>query len=659
VAARNKKITPSLAPSEMNLEINQPQNVEADDFVSQFPVVGIGASAGGLDAYKKFFSAMPSDSGMAFILIPHLDPTHRSLMVELLGRHTAMPVCEAGEGMRIEPNCVYIIPPNKCLSVSRRRLYLTEPPTRPGFPTALDGFFRSLADDQQEKAIGIILSGTGSHGTPGLKEIKAVGGMVMVQDPQTAEYDQMPRNAIDTGMVDYALAPEKMPETLIKYVGHSYLHSPSPTTAANEANDQIVPVLDLLRTRSRYDFRCYRKKMLVRRIQRRMRICQVEQIAEYVAYLRHHSEEITALARDLLIGVTSFFREPDAFEALRKYVIPDLVERQLGETPIRVWVAACATGEEAYSLAILLMEQFAVVKKPVNFQIFASDIDDESLDIARRGIYSASAVSEISPERIQQFFIRTDESHFHVNKQLRSSIIVTRQNVICDAPFSKLDLISCRNLLIYLEPEQQQKIIALFHFALRERGHLLLGCSESIGRQVELFEPVSKKWRIFRRTSAPRQLPIQVPFATNQNRKVRSSNLETEARPQMGFADLMQKLLLARFSPAAVLINRRYEVLSLFGRTSDYLELPNGELTSDLMSLLRQGLRTKIRVACHRYCAVASQRRHLTRACREIDRRYLVLFPSACCMNLRRQKDYCSSYSRTATQRLRTVVSRL
>jgi two-component system CheB/CheR fusion protein len=617
LAAKNKKMNASVPPDTSDPQENPKPALKSDQQVCQFPVVGIGASAGGLDAFKRFFAAMPPDSGMAFVLIPHLDPTHRSLMVELLGRQTKMQVCEAATGMPIEADHVYIIPPNKSLSVRDCRLYLSPPPSRQGFPTALDGFFRSLAEDQQERAIGIILSGTGSHGISGMKEIKAVGGLLMVQDPKTAEYDQMPQNALDTGLVDYSLAPEKMPEVLLKYIRHPYLHSPVPLPADDEATDQITPVLELLRTRSRYDFRGYRKKMLIRRTQRRMGICQVEQIADYVAYLRKHPPEVTALGRDFLIGVTSFFRESEAFETLRQRVIADLVEGQSGEMPVRIWVPACATGEEAYSLAILLSEQFALAKKPVNFQIFASDIDGDALDVARKGVYSASAVGELLPERIQKFFVRTDENHFHVNKQLRASIIVTRQNLISDAPFSKLDLISCRNLLIYLEPELQQKIISLFHFALNERGHLFLGCSESIGRQTDLFEPVSKKWRLFQRVPSARHTLIPVPLVSNEHRRIRTSNLEQDFRPQLTSSELMQKLLLARFAPASVLINRKYEVLSLFGRTSDYLELPTGELTRDLMSLLRQGLRTKIRAACHKLLrgseAVAEIDAHVSR----------------------------------------------
>lgn len=565
----------------------------------QFPIVGIGASAGGLEAFKRFFRAMPPDSGMAFVLIPHLDPTHGSLMVELLSRQTAMKVSEIEEGIPVEPNCVYVIPPNKYLSIIGGRLHLTEPTEQWGSQTAIDSFFHSLAEDQQEKSIGIVLSGTGSHGTPGLKEIKLAGGMAMAQDPETAEYDQMPQSAIDAGIIDYVLAPEKMPEALINYFRQPYLSHPEAIPAADVAADQISPILDMLRARTRCDFRCYRKKMLLRRVERQMGLCHFDEVSAYVAFLHEHPEEVTALYRDLLIGVTSFFREQEAFQVLKQQVIPELVERQTGEIPVRVWVPACATGEEAYSIAIQLLEEFAATKKAVSLLIFATDIDEESLEVARHGIYAASSVRELSPERLQQFFVKIDEGHYQVNKQIRGSIVVTRQNVISDPPFSKVDLICCRNLLIYLEPELQHKLMPLFHFALNERGYLVLGRSESIGRQKDLFEPVSKKWRVYRRIGPAKRDRVQVPFVAVQDRRIDVPRKEPTRRPPMGFPELMQRLL-AKYALAAVLIDRKFEILSLFGPTANYLELPSGEPTRDLLAMARHGLRTKIRALCHK-----------------------------------------------------------
>ena len=341
------------------------QSAERTTSPLTFPVVGIGASAGGLEAFKRFFCAMPPDSGMAFVLIPHLDPTHRSLMVELLSRQTAMKVSEVEEGTLVQPNCVYIIPPNRDLLITGGRLHLTEPTRHRGLQTAIDPFFRSLAEDQQEKSIGIILSGTGSHGARGLKEVKLAGGMTMAQDPKTAEHDQMPRSAINAGIIDFVLPPEKMPETLIKYIRQPDMKRAEAVPAAERTADQISAILDLLAACTGYDFRCYRKNMLLRRIERRMGLRHLDEVSAYVAFLQEHADEVSALFRDLLIGVTSFFREPEAFQVLKRQVIPELVERQTAGIPVRVWVPACATGEEAYSVAMLLVEQFWARKSPL------------------------------------------------------------------------------------------------------------------------------------------------------------------------------------------------------------------------------------------------------------------------------------------------------
>jgi two-component system CheB/CheR fusion protein len=565
----------------------------------KFPVVGIGASAGGLEALKRFFDAMPTDSGMAFVLVPHLDPTHGSLMVKLLSRQTAMEVSEAKEGILVRPNCVYVIPPNRDLLIAGGRLHLAETTEQRGLQTAIDPFLRSLAEDQREKSIGIVLSGTGSHGTPGLKEIKLAGGMTMAQDPETADFDQMPQSAIGAGIVDYVLPPEKMPEALINYIRQPYLKRSGAAPDVEPAADQISAILDLLSDHTGYDFRCYRTNMLLRRVERRMGLRHIDEISVYIAFLRESPEEVTALYRDLLIGVTSFFRESEAFLVLKQQVIPELVERQTAGFPVRVWVPACATGEEAYSVAILLLEQFSATKKPVSLQVFCTDINEESLDVARHGIYSASSVRELSPARLRSFFKKIDENHYQVNQLLRALLTMARQNVISQPPFSKVDLICCRNLLIYLEPELQHKLISRFHFALNERGYLVLGRSESIGRQTDLFEPVSKKWRVYRRIGPARRQRVQVPYVDVPAWRIRIPQVEPIRRPPMGFSKLMQKLL-AKHAPATVLIDRKYEILSLFGPTSDYLELPSGEPTRDLLAMARQGLRTKIRAACRK-----------------------------------------------------------
>jgi len=563
------------------------------------PVVGIVASAGGLQAFKRFFQAMPLGSGMVFLLVPHLDPRHESLMVGLLAKYSVMPVSEAVEGVRIEPNHVYVIPPNRYLAISDGVLRLTGPVERRGQQTAIDSFLRSLAEDQQEKAICIILSGTGSHGTLGLKAIKANGGMAMVQDPATAEYDQMPRSAAGTGLADYVLPPERMPETLLKYAAHFLAGSPGlPESPA--VPDGLTQVLSLLRTRSKLDFRPYRKRMLLRRVQRRMGLRHIDRLDGYLGVLRSDEEEVENLAKDLLISVTSFFRDPEMFQVLEAQVIPELLRDRPADTAVRVWVPGCATGEEAYSIAMLLIEQLAASHKACPLQIFATDLDAQALEVARRGVYPASIQEDVTPERLARFFTRVDEHSYQVTKQLREPILIAQQNMLSDAPFSRLDLISCRNLLIYLEPEVQQKALTLLHFALSEGGYLVLGPSESVGRRVDLFAPLSKKWRIYRRVGVVRPERVEFPIAGGQPRAAAGpAGVAGEGRP-ISLKELTQDMLLEDHAPAAVLIDRNYEILYYYGPTAQYLEQPTGVPTKDLVSLARSGLGPRIRAAVHK-----------------------------------------------------------
>jgi two-component system CheB/CheR fusion protein len=564
------------------------------------PIVGIGASAGGLEAFKKFFATMPADSGIAFVLIPHLDPTHESLMPELLAHHTSMPVVEATEGTAVEPGHVYIIPPDRYLTIRGGILRLTGPVERHSPQTAIDLFLRSLADDQQEKAICIILSGTGAHGTLGLKAVKASGGMAMVQDPATASYDRMPQSAIATGLADFVLAPEQMPQALLEYVRHFYVNGGRPAEAVVEAPDELGQVLALLRARTQYDFRSYRKKMLARRIERRMGINHIEQTADYLAFLREHPNEVKQLVKDMLISVTSFFRDPEAFEALKTEVIAPLVQTKGADAPLRVWVPGCATGEEAYSLAILLLEQLAAAQKSCPVQIFATDIDKDALEVARLGIYPESIVADISPKRLARFFVRTDEAAYQVNKALREAVLFAVQNLILDPPFSKLDLISCRNVLIYFEPELQRKVLTLLHFALHPEGYLFLGPSETVGRPADQFEPVSRKWRIYRRIGPSHPERMEFPVLPLGEPHEGAGQLPGPvARRPVHLGDLTHRLLLEDYAVAAVLVNQSFEVLYFHGPTVRYLEQPSGEPTRDLLALAREGLRTRLRSALH------------------------------------------------------------
>ncbi len=563
-----------------------------------FPVVGMGASAGGLEAFKRFFSAMPANNGMAFVVVPHLDPKQKSLMVELLARHTAMKVCEVTEATQLEREHVYVIPPNHFLAVEHGQLHLTAPRETRGATVAIDACFRSLAADQADWAAGIILSGTGSHGVSGLKEIKLAGGLIMAQQPATAEFEQMPSSAIATGIVDYILPPEEMPAALIKFFEHAKPANGAAASVAEQESPQLLAaILGLLRSRTKYDFSCYRKNMLLRRIERRMGLCGIFGLSAYVDFLRSHSQEVIALRKDLLIGVTAFFREPESFQTLDQLVIHELIGRMRDDVPLRVWVPACATGEEAYSIAMLLIEGCATAKQTPNFQIFATDVDEDALDFARRGLYPASIADDLSRQRLQRFFVPADENHYQINKQLRESILFAPQNLTVDPPFSRQDFVSCRNLLIYLEPEVQHKVITLFHFALKEGGYLVLGPSETIGRDTDLFETISKKWRVFRRIGPARRDRLEIPNFAGERPRLQFVRREPVARNPAGFSQLMQKLLVQEYAPASVLINRAFEVFCLHGATSNYLEFPSGEPSKDLLALARPGLPMKIRSA--------------------------------------------------------------
>ena len=561
-------------------------------------VAGLVASAGGLDAFKKFFVAMPPDSGIAFVLIPHLAPNHASLMVELLSRQTSMPVIEAAEGVSVEADHVYIIPPNKNMTIAGGVLRLTGPVEQATWKTSIDVFLVSLADDQSMNAIAIILSGTGSHGTRGLEAIKDAGGMTMVQDASTADYPGMPESAIATGLADYILPVERMPEALIEYVRNSELERGTSVAVIDDTSSHANQLIALLTAHTTLDFRCYRKKMLVRRLERRMALSRFEDVVEYLEHLREHPEEVRQLARDLLVSVTKFFRDPDAFSALENEVIAPLVREKDAEASLRVWIPGCATGEEPYSVAMLLLEQQPPEKR-CRLQIFATDVDEQALEIARRGIYPDAIAADLSPERLARFFRRMDNSAWQINREVRETITFAVQNLITDAPFSRMDLICCRNILIYLEPELQKKVISLFHFALKPDGCLFLGPSETIGRQTKPFEPISRKGRVYRRIGPRRSDDLHFPVMQTESRQ---ATPRPAGRPETlsKLAELAQDSLLRRFALACVVINLNHEILHFVGPTDDYLIQPSGPPTRDLLALARPGLESNLRVVIRR-----------------------------------------------------------
>jgi two-component system CheB/CheR fusion protein len=529
----------------------------------------------------------------------HLDPTHQRELAPIIGRHTSMLVVEIADGMLIEANSVYVIAPDKSLTIYGDRLRLSEPIEPRGHRHPVDVLFASLADQRRERAIAIVLSGTGSNGTQGLKEIQAGGGLTLAQDPETARFDGMPRSAIAAGATDHVFAPDQLPAALLRYVRHGYMVAPDAIGSSTEDGPLALdPVLAVLRTHSGHDFRNYKRRTLQRRIHRRMGLGGTTTLTDYTDRLRTEPNEIRALIADLVISVTGFFRDGEAWRALDDTVLRFLVAEQKPDIELRFWVPACATGEEAYSLAKLAAERAeSTTRKQLNLKIFATDSQEDNLRIAREGIYPAAAVAAIGPERLRRFF-DAREGSYQVRKTLRELIVFAPQNLLREPPFSRLDLITCRNLLIYLEPEAQKRVIALFHFALRPDGHLFLGNAETVGRAEDLFDTVSKKWRIYRRLG-PTRHDIVFPSFGGSARLEQAQQPEKQEAPAR-VLELARRALLERYAPASVLIDQKGRILYFHGPTGDYLVQPSGEPTRDLLAMAREGLRLGLRGALRR-----------------------------------------------------------
>jgi two-component system, chemotaxis family, CheB/CheR fusion protein len=562
---------------------------------ADFPVVAIGASAGGLKAFRLLLAALPAKRGMVFMLVQHLDPTHPSMMVELLSAHTAMTVCEAQEGMRLAPNHVYVIPPGRYLAVRDGAIHLSRPRARQTVRMPFDVLLGSLAEAFGERAVCIVLSGTANDGSIGAKAIKEVGGLVIAQQPEEAEYDGMPRSAIATGCVDLVLPLARIPEALAKYGGHRYLKNGA-DGAALPMGEGPAKIIDLLSKRTSHDFALYKEGTLGRRIERRMAMAGIEDGKRYLDVLTKDPAELQRLANDLLINVTRFFRDPKAFELLAEKIVPDLVRAQPPDRPIRVWVAGCSTGEEAYSIAMLFLEAIAAAERNIKLQILASDVDEDAVAFAREGLYAASIEADVSPERLGRFFSREDQG-YRVSRELRASIVFSVHDLVADAPFSRLDLVSCRNLLIYLRSEVQQKVLSLFHFALREGGILLLGSSETVGAAGDHFEPISKKQRIFRHIGRSRPGEVELPLGRGEAARALWQRLAPAQVPRVSVADLAHRALLESYAPASVLANSKHQGLYYFGPTDRYLKMPAGVASLDLLASAREGLRPAIRAA--------------------------------------------------------------
>ncbi len=562
-------------------------------------IAGIGASAGGLEAIRGFFEAMPARSGIAFVVIQHLYPTQKSLAADIIGKYTAMPVLAAEEGMALLADHVYTIPANTYPSLKQGVLQFAAPPEHQGPRLPIDHFFASLGQDQHERAIGIILSGSGSDGAIGLKSIDANGGIVLAQDPETAQFDGMPGSAIGTGLVKHVLAVDRMPPVLLGYASHPYVQSPPVDSQFKTASAALEEILDQIKARCGHSFAGYKRNTLLRRIQRRMGLRSILDWEQYSALLKQEPAELDALFKDLFISVTEFFRDPEAWQILEREFIAPLVDDKDSGEAIRVWVPACATGEEAYSIAILLLEQVRRTGKHCPVQIFASDTNEESLVRARLGSYPAGIAAQVSAERLHHFFVeKTDNHHYQVSRELRDSVVFGKHNLAEDPPYSRLDGVCCRNLLIYLEAELQKKILALFHFALRPGGFLFLGSAETAGNE-EMFRPVSKKWRIFRHLcgdaragSGPLRQALALRLPAPAPAELRQPPLRVAQ-----LAALTQQILLDRYTPTAVLINSRFQTLYFTGATEQFLLRPRGVPNRDLLAQLRDGLRSRVRSA--------------------------------------------------------------
>jgi two-component system CheB/CheR fusion protein len=569
-----------------------------DDFL----IVGIGASAGGLDACRKLVEALPARNGMAFILVQHLDPTHESMMVDLLASHTAMTVRQAADGVLLERDHLYVIPPGTYLSVGSGALHLSEPLARHGARLPFDFLLHSLAEEYGERAVGVILSGTAADGSLGLKAVKEKGGLVIAQDPDEATHDGMPRNAILTGSVDLVLPVAKIPDALVKYDRRMALTRTQNSLRVQDTADGWLPeIIDLLRTKTAHDFRPYKSGTLQRRIERRMAMAAIEtdDMDRYLKILHGDARELDLLAKDLLINVTSFFRDPKVFDLLADKIVPDLIRNHAPDQPLRIWIAGCSTGEETYSLAMLFREQIAAAKRNIKLQVFASDVDPDAVARAREGLYPSAIEADVSPERLARFFTKENQG-CRVLPELRAVVVFTVQDVLADPPFSRLDLVSCRNLLIYLLPEAQAKVISLFHFALRDGGLLLLGSSETVVNADGRFEAISQPERIYRHIGRSRAGDLGFSLNAGDGLRVPAHGQEPGHSRQTALAELCRRLVIEAYAPAAVLIDRKHECLYFLGPTDRYLHVPQGHPTRDLLAMARHDLRIRLRSAIQR-----------------------------------------------------------
>ena len=582
---RRRKKPANVAPSE----------ARAAPVSVSFPVVGIGASAGGLEALEHFLSHMPANSGIAFVIVQHLDPTRKGIMPELLQRATGMKVTQVKDRTLVEPDRVYVIPPNKDMSILHGVLHLLEPASPRGLRLPIDFFLRSLAQDQQEHSIGVILSGMGSDGTLGLRAIKEKAGVVLVQDPATAKFDGMPRSVIDAGLADIVAPVDDLPGRILSYLKRTPLGQPTALAQEDKTESALEKAIILLRAHTGHDFSLYKRNTFCRRIERRMGIHQIGKIAAYIRYLQENSQELDLLFKELLIGVTSFFRDGAPWEELRQNIIPALLASRPAGHALRAWVPGCSTGEEAYSLAMVFKEAMENIKPPKKFKlnIFATDLDKDAIDKARQGAYPANIAADISPERLNRFFTKVEHG-YRVGAEIREMVVFAPQSLIMDPPFTKLDILSCRNLLIYLTTEMQKKLIPLFHYSLTPGGILFLGTAETVGAFTDLFATVGGKTRLYRRTeSATRTEPVEFPSSFAPLLPA-GTPAHPDVKTPVSLQSLADQLVLDHFSPPAVLVNDKGDILYVSGRTGKYLEPAAGKANWNIFAMVRAGLRYEL-----------------------------------------------------------------
>jgi two-component system, chemotaxis family, CheB/CheR fusion protein len=558
-----------------------------------FYIVGIGASAGGLEAFEAVFRNMPENPGMAFVLVPHLDPTHTSILPQLVQKCTKMHVLQVEDGSKVLPNTVYIVPPKKDLAILHGSLHLVEPTGSRAVRLPINYFFRSLAQDQREKAICIVLSGMGMDGALGLRAIKEELGMAMVQTPETAKYDSMPKSAVETGLADYVLPPEKMGEHLVEYakLGSCKL-SPQDFPKDGAVSDAIQKIYILLRAQTGHDFSLYKPNTIWRRIQRRMDVHQLDHISKYVRYLQEHPQEVEILYKEILIGVTRFFRDPEAFQILKEKILPGYLRNLPDNHSVRVWVAGCSSGEEAYSAAMIMSECMEMLDQFFNVQIFATDIDADAIATARVGIYPESIAADVDGDRLRRFFVKEGNT-YRVKKNIREMLVFAPHDIIKDAPFTKMDVICCRNLLIYLESVLQKKLLPLFHYSLKPKGILFLGSSENIGGFAGLFTSLDRKWKIFTRKDSAHGFQRILEFSPSPPAE-KAPEIHLRRSGETGIRQLAEGFLMKSYAPPSVLINENGDIQYVHGRTGKYLEPAPGVANLNILDMAREGLRGEL-----------------------------------------------------------------